>query len=149
MRNSEKDNFGSELKPNQIVVLNLLLSGINLTSAAETAGVTRRTIHTWLNDDPEFIATFNAAKMEMLEAGRQRLSNSISAALDVVEQAISDGDLNASLALLRGTGLLNGKAPEALPVSRAQIEFELDRARVQLKSDQEDLCVMSALSKWA
>jgi len=55
------------LRPNQAKALESLLTTGNLTTAAEAAGVSRRTLHRWLNE-PAFRLALATAEAEALAA---------------------------------------------------------------------------------
>lgn len=90
----------------QGLALAALLVGKPITTAAREAGVSRSTVHRWLNDDPEFLATFNGARAEMaaaVEQGLRLLSASAVTTLRVLltRRRVSDEvKLRAALAVL-------------------------------------------------
>ncbi len=58
------------LTPAQAQALAALAAGQSVSEAASAAGVDRTTVHRWLNNDPGFVAEFNAARLEMVETVR-------------------------------------------------------------------------------
>jgi hypothetical protein len=61
------------LSPAQGQALTALLAGRTMTSAAQAAGVNRTTVWRWLNEDPDFIAFYNSARVEMADSAMQSL----------------------------------------------------------------------------
>ncbi len=98
----------TKLRPVQLQVLDSLLQGETIVSAAHTAGVDRTTVHRWLARDFAFQAALNHRRHELRVALVDRLAQLAAAAVDVVEQALRDGDARVGLAVLKGTGLLSG-----------------------------------------
>lgn len=88
-----------------------LLAGMTQSEAAKEAGVDRTTIYRWLQSDFAFQARLNAGRRERWDADQVRLAALTSKALATVEKAVEDGDVKASLAVLRGGGLLPGRPP--------------------------------------
>lgn len=88
-----------------------LLAGQPVTAAAGAADVARETVHRWLKDDFQFRAAYNAARNELRDAWRVKLDSLAEKAIHAVERAISANDAKAALVVLRGLGLLDGKAP--------------------------------------
>ena len=81
-----------------------LLEGSSITKTAEIIGVDRSTVHRWLRE-PKFIAARNRLAKEARDASHSRLHSLIGKAVAVVENRIKAGDLKASLAVLKMTGL--------------------------------------------
>ena len=77
-----------ELKVNQIKAALLLSNGESVTSTADKIGVTRVTIHRWLNDNNEFVAYLNSLKNEQLEAARTAIQSSASLAVLTLTEII-------------------------------------------------------------
>ena len=71
----------------------LLAGGAKVTAAAEALGVTRQTVSTWANRDPEFMAALNLVREETLEAGADRVRGLMAKALDAVEAAFEGEEL--------------------------------------------------------
>jgi hypothetical protein len=57
----------------QGIALASLLAGKTMTTAARAAGVNRSTVWRWLHNDPEFIAFYNSARVEMSLSVQQSL----------------------------------------------------------------------------
>jgi hypothetical protein len=93
----------------QLAALESLVSGATITAAGKAAGVSRRTVWRWMRSDPNFQAALNRARQEMRTSAEIRMERLAELAVDVVEQAVSDGDVRTALAVLRGLGFLGGQ----------------------------------------
>jgi hypothetical protein len=98
----------SLLSPTQLRVLAELLSGQSVTSASAAADVNRSTVHRWLRTDFDFIAAYNEARNEMRAEAELRIIAASARAADTLIEAISEGNVLAAVALLKGIGLLSG-----------------------------------------
>ncbi|MBM4071154.1 MAG: hypothetical protein FJ271_19795 [Planctomycetes bacterium] len=103
------------LSPQQLTALAALLAGKSVTDAASESVVDRTTVHRWLREDFDFIAAYNGGRQEIKDAAHGRLLGLASAALDVLERALSGGatktEASLALTLLRGLGFLSGEQP--------------------------------------
>jgi hypothetical protein len=111
------------LSASQETAMQALLSGEQITAAAKTAKVNRSTLHRWLKE-PEFLAVLNACRSELREAQQHRLARLASSAIEVIEQALEEGDARTALAVLRGIGLLDGQAPHTGPTNADRIRYD-------------------------
>jgi hypothetical protein len=111
MRQNATPPKPDELKDAPAAALAVLLAGKTVTEAAAAANVCRQTVHRWLKEDPLFVAELNRGRRELRTASMTRLERLVSKALDAVEKALEAGDLPVALAVLRGLGVLSGKAP--------------------------------------
>jgi hypothetical protein len=83
----------------------ILLLGKSDREVAESVGVSRASMQSWRTGHPLFQATL-AQRREALFAGVvDRLRSMLSKALDNIRGAIDDGDVTASFALLKATGV--------------------------------------------
>lgn len=78
---------------NRARALDALLDSRTFTEAAEKAGITRKTLYSYLRDDVEFARAYKAAQerltlehMEAIEADRQRAKAAIFAIMDDTKQ---------------------------------------------------------------
>ena len=91
-----------DLTTAQTVAVVRLASGDTVTAAAEAAGVARESVHRWMGDDPVFLAALNTARTEVRDAAERRLLNVAGQASANLQRAVADGNLQASIAVLRG-----------------------------------------------
>ncbi len=128
------------LTPQQIAALERLLAGETVTAVAEAVKADRSTIHRWLRENFEFQAALNRGKRELSHAVQAKLLVLLHKATRTVENAIDQGDLAASLAVLKGMGAFSGtpvtpglEDPEALrqAAKLAQEEAQLVEAEAK------------------
>jgi len=108
----------SGLSVKQDAAIPLLLAGETVSEVASALDVHRSTVHRWMAL-PEFVATLNSRRWEAREASEARLHQLQIAALDAIERAVENGDARIALAVLKGTGLLEGKP---LPIGPAEVK---------------------------
>ena len=131
----KKQQDATSLSSSQETALRGLLSGETVSAAAKTANVNRSTVHRWLKD-PDFLAALNSYRSELRDTQHHRLARLASKAIDVVEQALEDGDIRAALALLRGSGLLPGQVPPTGPTNADQIRHDQAEEKMNFELDQ-------------
>ena len=89
----------------QSLVIDALLQGATHRAAAEQAGVQRSTVTGWVNHHVGFEAELNARRQARLVVISDRVHESLCRALDLIDEKIADGHLNAATAMLRHVGL--------------------------------------------
>lgn len=121
-----------QLDPRQLKVALALLSGSNTSEAAEAGGVDRSTVYRWLKTDFRFVAFVNAGRTATLSQAAAQLDALTDEALGVVRLAVRQGDIQVSLAVLKGRGLLSG-AQAQLPTDARLMTAEdrIERERVR------------------
>ena len=87
-----------ELTPKQQQALRLLVSQPSITTAADGAGVSERTVYRWL-DDPEFKQALNVALDQSIDAAARGLLGLTQKAIQTIECVIDDPDLHPSIRL--------------------------------------------------
>ena len=105
------------LRAQQRYALEDIMNGKTYEQTAKASNVSRRTLYRWIKHDKAFKAAMEAWRQRALLEVRDRLTQGAIAAAHVVVNAASRGDLRASLALLKGSGLLN---PSAAPQLQLQ-----------------------------
>jgi len=118
----------------QEMALDHMLAGKSISDAAKEVDADRTTLHRWLREDPQFLATYNQRRRELQEAHQTKLSSIAAKALQTVEQAVENGDVATSMKLLSGLGLLSGEAPRIGPEDPRDVERHL-RSREERWSD--------------
>ena len=91
------------LSPRQVIALELVLAGNTDQEIAAEVGVTRQTVNEWKNAHPAFKAEVTRRTRELSESLASRALSVRFKALEVVEDAIEKGNLNAALSYLRLT----------------------------------------------
>lgn len=100
--------------------IELLASGKRIEECALVIGVSRRTVHNWLND-PEFLSALDTRKSENVSALNDRLINLNDKALDVLEECMNSRNEQARL---RSASIVIGKYHEALEASEIKAQIE-------------------------
>jgi Homeodomain-like domain len=101
--------------------IDLLLTGNSDREVAETVGVHRMTVQQWRTTHPLFMATLHRRREELFSGAVDRMRSLLSKALDNITGAIEGGDVSASFALPKATGLHQKEQ------RKAEIEAELMR----------------------
>ena len=126
-KQTEADNV-RRLNPEQIAALDLVVAGNTDAHVASEIGVTRQTVNVWRNHHPAFRAELTRRLREMSESLANRSLSVRLKALDVIEEAIENGSVNAAIAYLR----LAMPAPDVSGPTEAD---EIVRAEAQKRGD--------------
>jgi DNA-binding XRE family transcriptional regulator len=94
------------LSAKQQKALNELLSGKTDEEAANIAGVSRKTVNTWKNEDPFFQAEFNRRKLEVWEDFLNELNLTTGYSMATIREAIKNGDVKTARWFFDKIGLL-------------------------------------------
>ena len=94
-----------DLSDRQLVAITTLMASGSQGDAADAAGVTRQTVNSWVNHHIGFIVELNQRRHEQRRISAQRLQGTVSAAIDNIEDRISQGDTTAALQLLKLVGV--------------------------------------------
>jgi hypothetical protein len=116
-----------ELTPQQATAVDLLAAGRTVTETAEAVGVVRQTVSEWLNQQDGFRAAVNQRRHELWTAVTDRLRSLVPKALDVLEEGLTAGNVQAALGLLKAAGLYGLAAPSG-PTTPEAIEAERVRS---------------------
>ncbi len=107
-----------------------MLVSPSVTAAAETVGVTARTMHRWLQDDA-FARQIETARKRVFEHSLRRLSNLMEQAIDAIENILTDGTAKDRDRLRAASLVLShGQASELADVLR-----ELENQIQTMESD--------------
>src|SRR5690349_15123826 len=101
-----------ELRTQQQIALAALLRTGSISEASERADVARSTIHRWMKSDAKFKEALKRCEQRQAICVRQELLAIAGQAAYNVRAAIGQGDLRASLTVLRQLGILDRKAQE-------------------------------------
>lgn len=96
------------VSPAQEAAIAALLAGKTVTEAAQAAQVHRSTVHRWLGE-PIVIAELNSRRLEHQSALGDLLMKLQTKAVVAVERALDAGDARVAIAVLRGSGILDGR----------------------------------------
>ena len=132
--NASRSQQKTAFKPKPLTIeqenaIDLLLTGKSDREIGELVGCHRMTVQTWRTSHPLFMATL-AQRRETLFAGAvDRLRSLLSKATDNIAKAIEDGDVTASFALLKATGV-HGFCPPTGEMDVQKICDDLVQRRV-------------------
>ncbi len=127
-RPTNGDASKGELTPQQAAAVDLLAAGHTVTETAEAVGVVRQTVSEWLHQHDGFRAAVNQRRQELWAAVTDRLRSLVPKALDVLEEGLTSGSVQAALGLLKASGLHGLAAPsgpttpEGIAAERASAE---------------------------
>jgi hypothetical protein len=93
------------LSTTQENAIDALLTGKSDREVAELVGVTRWTVQQWRTQNPLFMASLSQRRETLFSGAVDRLRSLLSKALDNIAGSIDDGDVTASFALLKATGV--------------------------------------------
>lgn len=95
----------SELSPQQVEALELLLLGRTVSATAAALGLSRETVSRWRHSDPTFEAAYNAGLQSAWEASHKRLLDTRAKAIGKLEELLDSTDpaivLKAAAALVK------------------------------------------------
>ena len=120
------------LPDRQRLALQALAAGNSVEDAARIAGISLSTLFRWRKHHPRFIAAWNAWQAESQKTARGLLIAANEHAARTVLRAAQNGDVRASLAVLKGMGTLAPQKAGA-EIARA-VEIELLHETIQAKS---------------
>jgi hypothetical protein len=106
----------SALSATQLQVVDALLNGANLNTAAELAGVHRNTIASWRHTSPAFQKALAVAETEMALAFREEAVARAAKAFQVLDQILDDPKSSTAARLRAALFILS----HALPKPRSQ-----------------------------
>ena len=82
-----------------------LLSGKTNSQAAQSAGVTERTIYRWLSD-PSFRSELSEAERQMIESATRQMSSLQEKAINVLDQLLESQDVSPQIRLSTAKSIL-------------------------------------------
>lgn len=99
------DNWQPSAK--QRAALEALLDGANIQTAADLAGVNRKTVTRWLGD-PKFWKTYQVNSRASLELAARRLTGKLDAAVALLGNIMDDSDAPAGVRLRAAQQVIDG-----------------------------------------
>jgi hypothetical protein len=88
--------------------IDALLTGKSDREVAEAVGVTRWSVQQWRTGHPVFMATLQQRRAELWGTTGERLRALMGKAVENLQEAVQEGDLKASIELLKITGMYGG-----------------------------------------
>jgi hypothetical protein len=110
-----------ELTPAQVLAVAALASGQTHEKAAEAAGVHRVSVTRWANHHPAFQAELNRLRAEAAAEVRAKVVRLTNLAIDIVEQALTDGGEEAAFRWLRLMPVMTTSAVPAGPTDSTDV----------------------------
>jgi len=116
----------------QLAGVELLLVGKTDQETADTVGVTRETVWSWRREHPIFMSTLERRRAEVWGSAGERLRSLMQKAIDNIATLVESGDFDASIALLKITGMYGGvvnvlSETDPEKIIRKQAEAEVQR----------------------
>jgi hypothetical protein len=95
--------------------IDLLVQGKADHEVAAAVGVARETVTRWRGENPYFVAELNRLRKALWGSAHERLRGLVHTAVDILEKALTDGDLKAAVELLKAVRLYGAvPAPSGL-----------------------------------
>jgi transposase-like protein len=106
------------LSPRQMTALKAFHSGSSLADAAKAAGVTRQTLHRWRTQYHSFAEAMEVWEEGQMIIARSRLVDMASNAINALESAIEDGELQPAMVVLKSLRILRTYGPLKPPAEK-------------------------------
>jgi len=97
--------------------------------AGQAAGVTRRTVERWKNENPAFKALFHQWREESRDTCRTRVLGLGGRAISTLDKALLAGDVKVALALVKGLDLMSPVEKVEIDPEVVALQNDLDRRR--------------------
>jgi hypothetical protein len=98
------------LSVEQRSAIDLLCTGMTDTDVAAVVGKSRETVWGWRHEVPLFMAELEKARQQYISGAVDKLRSTLPKAVETVVAAVAEGNLRASLELLRIAGLYGNSA---------------------------------------
>lgn len=123
-----------EVRPEQDVAINVLLTGATDQAAADAAGVTRQTVNTWVNGDSVFVAELNRRRSLLWASHQDRLRGLIGGALQVLQDDLGSTDpgvkRDAARLILKSFGLTGADLAPTGSTDPERVQLEWSKEMV-------------------
>jgi transposase-like protein len=120
--------FDEALTPPQLIVINALSEGVNMTDAAAQAGVHRNTIANWRRNSLFFRESLADAQYDRALLFRDKTEDRLDRSLETLDAVLNDPKASAS-ARLKAAMFIIGKAITP-PQPRKQVPLDIGEVRV-------------------
>ena len=127
----------TNLKPKQIKAIESLARGDSQETAAEFAGISRRTLNNWLQGDREFQTELSRQREGYLRAGVTRLMGSINSAIDALQKGAEGIPVSAEQIRAANYLLSHAKSFNELGALSEKLETVLQEMRELRESKRE------------
>jgi hypothetical protein len=113
------------LSVEQRSAIDLLCTGMSDTDVAAVVGKSRETIWGWRHEVPLFMAELEKARQQYISGAVDKLRSTLPKAVETVVAAVAEGNLRASLELLRIAGVYGSHAFQAGETDPDQVALRL------------------------
>ena len=120
--------FDAALSPQQLIVINALSEGVNLTDAAAQAGVHRNTIANWRRNSLFFREALADAQYDRALLFRDKTEERVDLALETIDSVLNDPNASPSTRLKAALFIIE-KATTP-PAPRKHVPFDVEEVRV-------------------
>lgn len=96
------------LKGKQAKALDGLLDGLNVQDAAALAGVNRKTLSRWLNEDATFWKAYQLHSHAALQLAARRLTSRLDGAVELLGSVMEDEEAPAGVRLRAAAQVIDG-----------------------------------------
>jgi hypothetical protein len=122
----------------------LLLVGKTDQETADTVGVTRETVWSWRREHPIFMSTLERRRAEVWGSASERLRSLTQKAIDNIATLVESGNFDASIALLKITGMYGGvvnvlSETDPEKIIKKQAEAQVQREGIPMDDTHETL----------
>ena len=119
---SEAASLLAALPPPQRKVLLRLTNGASIAQAAYGSGVCRMTVYRWIKKSGPFHVAYERWRQELVESAQTRLLHLLDEAVDAVQSAVLDGNVEVALELLRTLGPLRKPKHRRAPIEAGETD---------------------------
>jgi Homeodomain-like domain len=112
-KSQQKSTF-KPLTIEQENAIDLLITGRSDRDTAEAVGVNRMTVWQWRREHPVFMAALERRRAEVWRQPQERLRALLSKAVENLAAAVEDGDLKASIEVLKAVGMYGNATMNAI-----------------------------------
>lgn len=96
------------LKGKQAKALDALLEGLNVQDSAAAAGVNRKTLSRWLNEDAAFWKAYQLHSHAALQLAARRLMSRLDGAVELLGEVMDDTNAPAGVRLRAAAQVIDG-----------------------------------------
>ena len=123
----------SVLSKQQIEVISALSNGVNMTAAAEQAGVHRNTIAYWRRNSPPFQHALSHAQYDRAMLHREKTEDLVDLAFKTIQEILADPKASPSVRLKAALAII--QAASTPPEPKRQVTLDIEKVQV-IKHDE-------------
>lgn len=133
------------LSPAQLSAVELIAEGHTDAEAARILKVSRQSVNTWRNHNPDFQEAVDEARREIHGKARERIEALSLKALDTIEKAVKAGSVPASLGVIRAYVSL--VKPEPAPPEQTLVKVVYEWCKDKEKAEADASTLQEKLQK--